>query len=87
MPVLEALACGVPVITSNVDALLEVTGDAALHVNPYSVDDIGSAMQRVFTDSVLRESLRTKGLERAKVFTWRGAAKLTLAAYKQLAHA
>ena len=87
MPVLEALACGVPVITSNVDALPEITGNATLHVNPYSVDDIGSAMQRVFTDSVLRESLRTKGLERAKVFTWRGAAKLTLAAYKQLAQA
>jgi glycosyltransferase involved in cell wall biosynthesis len=87
MPVLEALACGVPVITSNVDALPEVTGDAALHVNPYSVDDIGSAMQRVYSDATLRESLRTKGLERARAFTWHGAAEQTLAAYQQLAHA
>ena len=87
MPVLEALACGVPVITSNVDALPEVTGDAALHVNPRSVDDIGSAMQRVFTDPALRESLRVKGLERARAFTWRGAARQTLAAYTQLAQA
>ncbi len=87
MPVLEALACGAPVITSNVDALPEVTGDAALHVNPYSIDDIGSAMQRVYTDPVLRESLRARGFVRAKEFTWRGAAEQTLAAYTQLAHA
>jgi glycosyltransferase involved in cell wall biosynthesis len=87
MPVLEALACGVPVITSNVDALPEVTGDAALHVNPYSIDDIGSAMQRVFTDHQLRESLRARGFDRAKGFTWRGTAEQTLAAYTQLAHA
>jgi len=87
MPVLEALACGIPVITSNVDGLPEVTGDAAVHVNPYSVDDIGSAMQSVYSDAALRQSLRIKGLERVKAFTWRGAAEQTLAAYRQLAHA
>jgi glycosyltransferase involved in cell wall biosynthesis len=82
-PVIEAMACGTPVVTSNISALPEVAGDAALLVDPHSVEEISAAMTRLRDDSVLRSSLRTRGLTRAKEFTWKRAAEQTCLAYRQ----
>ncbi len=70
LPVLEAMACGTPVITSNLSSLPEVAGDAALLVNPYNTGEITEAMQAVATDSALRSRLRTLGINRARQFSW-----------------
>ena len=70
LPILEAMASGTPVVTSNVTAIPEVAGDAALLVNPTSVEDISKAIVRILTDSYLREHLRENGLSRAKNFSW-----------------
>lgn len=75
MPILEAMACGCPVITSNVCACPEVAGDAALLVNPRSVEDIASAILRLVSDVELRKSLREKGLKRSKKFSWEKSAE------------
>ena len=69
-PVLEAMACGTPVITSNLSSLPEVAGDAAFLVNPYNIKEITAAMQAIAGDSGLREHLRTLGLTRASKFSW-----------------
>jgi glycosyltransferase involved in cell wall biosynthesis len=75
MPILEAMACGCPVITSNVCACPEIAGDAALLVNPRSVEDIAAAILRIITESELRNNLREKGLKRSKIFKWEKSAK------------
>jgi glycosyltransferase involved in cell wall biosynthesis len=74
LPVLEAMACGIPVITSNTTALPEVAGDAALLVDPESVEEIAAALKRVVNDSSLREELGRKGCQRAADFTWESTA-------------
>jgi len=75
LPPLEAMACGTPVIVSNVSSLPEVVGDAALLINPYDVEEMARAMTRVLSEKGLSESMRRKGLERAKGFSWESAAK------------
>jgi glycosyltransferase involved in cell wall biosynthesis len=70
LPVLEAMACGTPVITSNTSALPELAGDAALLVDPTSVEQISEAMARVVTDTELRSQLRERGLRQAARFSW-----------------
>ena len=70
LPILEAMACGTPVITSNLSSMPEVAGDAALLVNPYSVGEIAEAMQTVARDSKLRSQLKTASLARAEQFSW-----------------
>jgi len=80
-PVIEAMACNTPVITSNVSALPEVAGGSAVLVDPLSVDDIASAIYRLHSDHRLRESLQQKGLARAKHFSWARTAQETIAAY------
>jgi glycosyltransferase involved in cell wall biosynthesis len=70
LPPLEAMACGVPVLTSNVCAIPEVVADAALLVDPRSTDAIAQGLTRIVEDSALRDSLRHKGFRRAKAFTW-----------------
>ena len=70
LPVLEAMACGTPVITSNVTSIPEVGGDSVYYVDPYSIEDISQAMNCILTDTELQKSLRAKGLERAKLFSW-----------------
>jgi glycosyltransferase involved in cell wall biosynthesis len=84
MPVIEAMACGAPVVTSDRTALPEVAGDAALLVNPESDEELAETMVRILRDASLRESLRAKGFERARQFTWERAARQTLAVYKEL---
>ena len=84
MPIIEAMACGCPVITSNVFSMPEVAGDAAVLVNPYSVDEIANAMYTVLTDDGLREKLRKRGLKRAKQFSWRKCAEEHLKVYRMV---
>jgi len=82
LPVLEAMACGTPVVTSNTSSLPEVAGDAALLVDPYQVEEITTAMQTVLEDAALALELKEKGLKRAKQFTWEKTARETLEVYK-----
>jgi glycosyltransferase involved in cell wall biosynthesis len=84
MPVIEAMACGAPVVTSDRTALPEVAGDAALLVNPDDDEELAGAMVRILRDPPLRESLRAKGFERARQFSWERAARQTLAVYKEV---
>ena len=81
LPALEAMACGCAVITSNAPALIEITGDAALHVEP-DVDALVEAMQRVASDDALRRMLASRGVERARMFTWTRCADLTRGVYR-----
>jgi glycosyltransferase involved in cell wall biosynthesis len=70
MPVLEAMACGTPVLTSTTSSLPEIAGDAALLADPLDVDALAHALQRLVNDPALREQLREHGLRRAAHFTW-----------------
>jgi len=84
LPVLEAMACGCPVITSNVSSLPEVAGDAALLVNPFDVGALYQAMFKVLTDFPLRERMTANGLRRSGQFCWERAAAGTLEVYRQV---
>jgi glycosyltransferase involved in cell wall biosynthesis len=75
LPVLEAMACGTPVITSSSSSLPEVGGDAALRVDPHDAIDLADAMYRVLTDAHLREDLRERGLKWVRAFSWRRTAE------------
>ena len=84
LPVLEAMAAGVPVIASNTTSLPEIVGDAGIAINPLSVDEIAQAIRRLATDRELREECRRKGRARAAGFTWDKAAQKTLRIYQEL---
>ncbi len=75
LPVLEAMACGTPVITSSSSSLPEVGGDAALRVDPHDAIDLADAMYRVLTDADLRDDLRERGLKWVRAFSWRRTAE------------
>lgn len=77
-PPLEAMACGLPAITSNVSSLPEVVGDGAIMVDPYNADEITQAMDLCLSNEDLRSELREKGLTQAKKFSWQKTAKETL---------
>ncbi len=77
LPVLEAMACGTPVITSCVAALAELGKNAAILVNPYSVEELRSAMAELINSSGLRSRLCRLGLERAKQYSWENTAQIT----------
>ncbi len=76
LPVLEAMAVGTPVLTSNVSSLPEVAGDSALLVDPYSVGDIAKGLSLLLTDSNLREHYSNKGQLRSREFTWEKCAEI-----------
>lgn len=82
LPPLEGMALGTPAITSNAPALVEVTGDAALHFDASSASDLAEAMERLTTDHDLRALLSQRGRERAQAFTWRRCAEQTRAVYR-----
>ncbi len=84
MPVLEAMAWGVPVVTSNRSALPEVAGDAALLVDPQDVEAIAAALLELATRQELREELIVRGRERAASFTWEAAVAKTWSVYAEL---
>ncbi|MEO8285853.1 MAG: glycosyltransferase family 1 protein [Chloroflexota bacterium] len=87
LPVLEAMACGTPVVTSVSSSLSEVAGDAALLVDPLSVDQIAGALAQIHASSTLAEDLSERGLVRASHFTWENAARSTLDVYEHISKA
>ena len=84
LPVLEAMASGCPVLTSNCSSLAEVAGESAVLVDPLDIASIAAGMQRLLTDSALRQRLSHQGRQRAAAFTWEDAARRTIQLYKQL---
>ena len=82
LPVVEAMACGTPVITSNRASLPEVAGDAALLIDPTRPDDLAAAMSALMSDGALHDELRRKGLARAEGFTWEAVARKTMEVYR-----
>ncbi|MEM7346185.1 MAG: glycosyltransferase family 1 protein [Chloroflexota bacterium] len=81
---LEAMTCGTPAIVSNTSALPEVVSDAAVLINPHDIEGLTVAMQEVLTDEELRKDLISKGLKRAKHFSWDTAAAKTLEVYRKV---
>ncbi len=84
VPVLEAMACGTPVVTSTVSSLPEVAGNAALTVSPDDVDALTEALRRALTDTAWREEARAHGIARAAAFTWESTARRTARVYRQV---
>lgn len=84
LPILEAMSCGAPVVTSNCGAMAEIADEAALLVDPYNVEEIAEAMHRILTDKTLRAALIKKGLKRASQFSWEKTARETLEVYKRV---
>jgi glycosyltransferase involved in cell wall biosynthesis len=87
LPPLEAMASGTPVVTSNVSSLPEVAGDAAVLVDPYQPESIADGIERVLCDETLRRELRTKGLARARQFSWEASVRRVREIYGEVAQA
>ncbi len=84
LPVVEAMARGVPTVASNTSSVPEVSGDAALGVDPRSVPEIAAALERILTDTDLAGRLATAGRARAERFTWDETARRTLEVYEEV---
>ncbi len=84
LPVLEAMACGTPVVTSRCTSIPEVAGDAAIMVDPANTVELSSAVGRILTDSLLAASLCEKGLKQAARFTWERTARQTWDVYRRI---
>ncbi len=85
LPPLEAMACGTPVVASNLSSIPEVVGGAAILIDPAEVEAIVVGIERGLSDSLLRERLRQAGLERAKKFSWQKTAQQTWQVYQEVA--
>jgi glycosyltransferase involved in cell wall biosynthesis len=83
LPVLEAMACGLPVVASSRSSVPEVVGDAGLLAEPDDHDGFAGAVLRVLGDSGLRQRCRSRGLERASRFTWEATARGTVEVYRE----
>ena len=86
LPPLEAMACGTPVISSNASSLPEVVGNAGIHIDPHSPEDLTQAIVTLLMDEALRRQLQCKGLERAALFSWEKTARQTLDVYNRIFH-
>ena len=84
LPVLEAMACGTPVLTSDVSSLPEVAGDAALLVPPTDVEAIADGLRRLLEDAALRADLAERGRRQAASFSWERCARETLSVYNSV---
>jgi glycosyltransferase involved in cell wall biosynthesis len=84
LPVVESMACGTPVITSNHGALAEVAGDAAFFVDPEDIDSIADGISELLSNEELNRILHTAGIEQAAKFSWQKTAEETLSLYKEL---
>ena len=84
LPVLEAMACGTPVVASEASSLPEVVGDTGVILPPDDVEGLTGALRRVLTDGGLKEALRRRGLDRASLFTWEETARQTLSVYDRV---
>jgi len=83
LPVLEAMACGVPVITSNTSVFPEIAGDAAVMIEPCNVQQLSEAMERLLGDADMRQKSSQTGLKRASEFSWENTAIFTLQSYNK----
>lgn len=84
LPPLEAMACGVPVITSNVTSMPEIFNESSLMINPYDVDELSFNILRCFEDNSLRNKLAASGFELCKKLTWKNTALSTINSYKSI---
>ena len=84
MPVVEAMACGCPVICSNQGSLPEIGGKAVAYFNPYQKGSLEKVLKKVWEDKVLRKKLSQKSLNQAKKFSWQKCAQETLSVYQSL---
>ena len=84
IPMLEAMACGAPVITSNTSSMPEVAGEAAAIVDPFKPEEITAAMIRIITEKGMRESMIEKGFKQAAAFSWKAMAENVLSIYNQM---
>jgi glycosyltransferase involved in cell wall biosynthesis len=84
LPILEAMACGCPVITSKEGSLSEVALDSAFYVDAYDMDNIAAGIEKVFKDEKLQKELSEKGIQNVKQFSWKRAASKTLDVYKTI---
>ena len=87
LPLLEAMACGTPVIAANTSSLPEVVGDAGLLVDPRDADELAGAIRRLAESASLREDLSARGRQRAAAYSWRRTAEETLAVYRDVMRA
>ena len=84
LPLLEAMSCGAPVISSNITSIPEVVRGAGILIDPLNIDDLSENLMKVLCNSNLRNSFKIKGLEQAKNFTWKTTAKSTIAVYENM---
>ena len=84
MPLLEAMASGVPIVAAKTSSIPEVIGNAGILVDPLNISEMAEAVRRVLSDPSLRASLTEKGIQRARGFTWERAAQETLRIYQEV---
>ena len=85
LPIVEAMSCGTPIVTSKLAAMPETAGKAALLVDPFNIQDIAEAMDRLSQDQGLHQKLSQEGLQRAKEFGWERTARKSLEVYERIA--